>query len=384
MKELRIGRQSAGYISRGHPWLRPDRFTHGLELLAPGEAVTLVDERGRKLASALADPGSPVAARVYHRQPERGFDPAAALARAWQRRQGLHNDPATDCYRIVNGESDFLPGLVVERYAGVLVAQCRTRAMQAHRAAVLAGLAALAPQAHLIWREHLDDLRREEVRSLDRAGAPADAELLVLGRELGVTVELRPAAGLATGIYVDQRATRAWLRRDCAGLRVLNLFAYTGLFSVSLLTAGAGEALDLDLSGPALATATANARRNGVADRHRTVQGDCRQTLAQAGGGWDLVILDPPTAAAGGGGGWVARRDYAALAQQCWAALAPGGRLVACSNTAAGRDAMDPGAILHGLAGAEPIPAPEPADDIPLLSEFPEGRPWRMAVARRQ
>ena len=162
MKEVRVGRQSAGFIARGHPWLRADRFTQGLDQVAPGTAVTLVDERGRRLASALADPGAAVAARVFHRQPDRPFDPAAALGRAWQRRKSLHADPATDCYRLVHGEADFLPGLVVERYAGVLVAQCRTRAMRAYRAALLAGLRTLAPAAQLIWREHLDDLRRRD------------------------------------------------------------------------------------------------------------------------------------------------------------------------------------------------------------------------------
>ncbi|MBA3686462.1 MAG: hypothetical protein H0W72_14670, partial [Planctomycetes bacterium] len=121
MKTLTVSRATAGFIARGHPWVRPDRFTRGLDQLRAGDEVVLIDEHGRELASALADPGAAVCARVYDRRPGVPFAPVEAFARAWTARAAMHADPATDCYRVVHGDADGLPGLRVERYGAVLV-----------------------------------------------------------------------------------------------------------------------------------------------------------------------------------------------------------------------------------------------------------------------
>lgn len=113
-RQIQVSRTTAVFLEKGHPWVRPDRFTKGLESVKNGDAVTLVDERGRGLASALAEPGGEVCARVFHRKPDMAFDPAAALARAWDRRAELHADPTTTAYRVAHGEADFLPGVRIE------------------------------------------------------------------------------------------------------------------------------------------------------------------------------------------------------------------------------------------------------------------------------
>jgi 23S rRNA (cytosine1962-C5)-methyltransferase len=372
--------------------VRPDRFTRGLEGLRAGEAVTLVDEDGRDYGTALADPEAEVCARVFHRKAGAVFDPAAAIVRAWERRASLHADPDTDCYRLVHGEADFLPGLRVERYASVLVVVALAPCIVPSLDAVCAALHGLRPEATIVVREHLDDLRRAEVATRlwrpegsSAVGVP-DADTVVIGKELGCRYPLRPCAGLATGLYVDQRATRAWLRPLAKGKRVLNLFAYTGAFSVSLLAAGAAAATDVDLSAPALARAVEAAALNEVAERHRAVTADCRKFLAASRDDFDLVIIDPPTAAQGGDG-WVARRDYPDLLRLAWARLAPGGLLVACVNTVGGKsfaldEALAQAARQAGVRMA-PVVAPGPAVDVPQLKGFPEGRPFRLAAARR-
>jgi 23S rRNA (cytosine1962-C5)-methyltransferase len=383
-RSLVVSRATAGFLERGHPWVRPDRFTGSLHELQPGQVITLVDERGRQLASALADPQAEVCARVFHRLPGKAFDPAGAVTRAWERRSALHADPGTDCYRLVHGEADFLPGLRVERYASVLVILVLADCIVPHLDPIAATLASLLPGAEVLIRDHRSDIRRAAIATR-RWGSPAalDAEATVVGHELGVPVTIAPYDGLATGIYVDQRATRAWLRPHAAGKRVLNLFAYTGLFSTSLLAAGAVSALDLDLSAPALALASANARLAGVADRHRTRQGDCRSALAQLTEEFDLIIVDPPTSAQGGDGGqggWILRRDYAEVLHLAWQRLAPDGLLVAGCNTLHGK----PFGLTEAVAAACPDgsnrPVPEPGEDIPLLKGFPEGRPWRLSA----
>jgi 23S rRNA (cytosine1962-C5)-methyltransferase len=345
--------------------------------------VTLVDERGTALASALADPAAEVCARVFHRLPGKAFDPTVAIARAWERRAALHADATTTCYRVVHGEADFLPGLRVERYADVLVVLVRADCIAPHIEAVCTTLQQLMPAARIVVRDHRDDLRRTPVA--DRrwpTGATLDSAESVVGRELGVPVAIRPFNGLATGIYVDQRATRVWLHPQAAGKRVLNLFAYTGLFSVSLLQAGATAALDVDLSGPALAIARENAALAGVSAAHRTQQGEARKVLAGLNEQFDVVIVDPPTSAQGDGG-WILRRDYPEVLTLAWERTAPGGLLVACCNALHGK----PYPLAASLAGACPsgraVPVPEPAEDVPLARGFPEGRPWQLAAVRK-
>lgn len=380
MAELHVGRTTARFIQDGHPWVRPDRFTFGLDRLRAGDVVTLVDENGRGLASALADPSGEACARVFHRLPGKTFDPATALKRAWDRRAALHADPDTTVYRIVHGEADFLPGLRVERYADVLVVEVRCDAIARYADAVAIALAGLMPSARIVIKDHRDDLRRSPVANRMGNGSLPPADEAVLVRELGVTLYARPFAGLATGIYLDQRATRAWLRPTVAGARVLNLFAYTGAFSASLLAAGAAESTDVDVAAPALASAAANAQANHVADRHTVIQSDSGGFLAATTRTWDLIIVDPPTSALGEGS-WVLRRDYPALLRLAWARLAPGGRLVACCNTIHGK----PFPLIETLAalGGRRLDTPAIAEDVPPLKGFPEGRPYQLGAAQR-
>jgi len=387
MRTLTVSRTTARFIADGHPWVRPDRFTRGLETLQTGEPVTLIDEGGKRLASALADPANEVCARVYHRRPDMPFVPAQALTRAWDKRAALHTNPETDCYRVVHGEGDFLPGLRIERYASVFVVLVLADCATPYVDEICRSLQRRVPDAIVVRRDHRSDLRREDVTSRRYGGGELDPEAIVIGRELGVTYPLRPYSGLATGIYVDQRATRAWLMPQVAGKRVLNLFAYTGAFSLALLKAGAAAAVDVDVAGPALARAAEAAVLNGVADRHAIHQGDCRKYLTSTTELFDLIICDPPTAAHGGDG-WILRRDYPEVLRAASARLAPGGMLVACCNTIGGKpfplaDVVGEATRAAGITTTE-VAVPALGEDLPTLSGFPEGRPFRLAAVRRR
>lgn len=386
---LSVSRATAGFIARGHPWVRPDRFTRGLERLRAGDTVNLVDERGIALASALADPTAEVCARVFHRLPGKKFSPGEAIQRAWERRAELHAAAAaghTTCYRVVHGEADFLPGLRVERYADVLVVVLLAECLTPHVEAICRALLGCLPSATIVVRDHRDDLRVRETASWrwlpDGSRGLLDPTAMVVGHELGVPVAVRPFAGLATGIYVDQRPTRAWLRPQAVGKRVLNLFAYTGLFSTSLLQAGAISAVDVDLSAPALAQATENAQLAGVASRHRTDHGECRKVLSAMGAEFDCIIVDPPTSAQGEGG-WILRRDYPDVLRLAWAKLAPGGMLVACCNTLHGKTFGVGEALAAACPGGRAVATPALGEDVPQVKGFPEGRPYQLAAVVR-
>jgi len=386
MRTLQVSRTTARFIADGHPWVRPDRFTRGLEMLQTGEPVTLVDEGGKRLASALADPADEICARVYHRRPDMPFIPAQALTRAWDRRAALHEDPNTNCYRIAHGESDYLPGLRIERYASVYVVLLLADCATPYADEICRSLQRRQPDAVIIKRDHREDLRRTEVSTQRYGGGELDPEQMIIGRELGIDYPLRPYSGLATGIYVDQRATRAWLMPQAANKRVLNLFAYTGAFSIALLHAGAAHATDVDLAAPALARAAEAAQRNGVANRHTIVHSDCRKFLKNDEAVYDLIICDPPTAAQGGDG-WILRRDYEEILTLACQRLAPSGQLIACCNTLGGkpyplRERCLAAATQANINVAQ-VPTPTLGPDIPVLSGFPESVPYRITVMIR-
>lgn len=385
MARLTIGRQSAGFVQRGHPWIRRDRFTKGLERLKPGQPVTLVDERGKPLASALADPEAEVCARVYHRRADKRFDPIAAIERAWDRRQALHDDATTTVYRVVHGEGDFLPGLRVERYGSVFVMLIRSQAMLAWEADLVEGLqrclAASAIDGDIVIKHQLDDLRRSAMTINLASGQPVDAERSIVVHENGVALQARPFGDLATGVYCDQRATRGWLQAHVNGARVCNLFAYTGAFSISALVHGAASAIDVDLAAPALAEAETNAALNKVSDRHRIAHSDCLAWLNEGSDAFDLMVCDPPTAARGGGG-WVLRRDYPVLLQAAAKRLAPGGLLLAACNTLGGKPLDLDRLLATAVPAGSPVATPDLGEDLPQLKGFSEGRPFRLAACR--
>lgn len=379
MRTVTIGRQSAGFVNRGHPWVRKDRFTKGIEHCAIGEAITLVDERGKGVASALANPGADRCALVYHRAAGKAFNPSASVERAWQARAGLHRDSNTNCYRIIHGEADFLPGFRLERYGQSYVLLIRNKAALAHSKAVANTIADLIPNGRLYIREQLDDLRKQKTATYAHDGQTVDSHASHIARELGTDISVQPCLDLATGIYVDQRGTRSWLRQHCAGKSLLNCFAYTGVFSSSLLVAGAERAIDLDLSGAALAVAEANAAHNKVSERHQAVKADCGQWLAQCTEQFDIIVMDPPTAARGGDG-WVLRRDYPKLLKLLPPLLSPKGIVISCCNTLGGKP-FDLKRALNEAGLQIQSDKPQLAADIPQKSGFPEGRPFRLEHA---
>jgi 23S rRNA (cytosine1962-C5)-methyltransferase len=386
MRTLIVSRTTARFIGEGHPWVRPDRFTRGLELLHVGEPVTLIDDQGKRLASALADPTDEICARVYHRRPDMPFIPEQALSKAWEKRAVLHDDPQTNCYRVVHGENDFLPGIRIERYGDVFVVVIFARCAEPYGDVLCVSLQRRFPNATIVRRLHVDDLRRSDVHTRIHGGGDIDAEKIINARELGVTYPLRPFAGLATGIYVDQRATRSWLMPQAAGKRVLNLFAYTGAFSIALLHAGATHATDVDLAAPALARATEAAVLNNFAERHTSVHSDCRRFLLSSNDTYDIIICDPPTAAQGADG-WILRRDYPAVLSAAFARLAPGGLLLACCNTLGGKPFPLSEQVQFAAREAQVAitlrDAPALGIDLPHNPGFPEGRPYRLVVAVR-
>jgi 23S rRNA (cytosine1962-C5)-methyltransferase len=268
---------------------------------------------------------------------------AAAIALAVERRWGLGRAGAgartTTAFRLVNEDGDALPGLAVDVYDGWLVAQFhgddvpRDRVLDALEAVGFDGvyLKVRPKQANVLVDTRREDLApRAPVR-----GRAAPEEVGVT--EEGMPLLVRLGDGLSTGLFVDQRGNRRRVRALAAGVHVANLFAYTCAFTVAAALGGAERTVSVDASAAALERGRGNLAHAGVADdaRHTMVAGDVFAWLARAtrrGERYGLVVLDPPSYSTTKRGRFVADSDYARLAADAMAILAPGGRLLACTN----------------------------------------------------
>ena len=364
-------------IERGHPWVY-DRALAGPAPAGAGELVTIVDDDGA-IATAYADPGAPIAARVVD-QPGAVIDDAWAGGRAALAATRRHRDPwlaGCDGIRWIHGENDFCPGLVVDGYAGTAVVVYdgagAARFWAPKLAAVLDGLRAGGAPIAAAW-----------VRGVRGSGTAAHAigevpEDIVIHEDAAV-FEVDVRHGQKTGFFLDQRQNRRVIGALARDRRVLNLFSYTGGFSVHAALGGARAVTSVDSAAPAMAAAARNLPRSNLdASAHELVCEDAFAFLdraASAGRRWDVVISDPPSFAPSERARSAALGSYRRLARQCLAVLEPGGVLAfaSCSSHVGRADLF---AIL-AEAGAprllRVLAALGAASDHPTLPGFPEGQ----------
>jgi 23S rRNA (cytosine1962-C5)-methyltransferase len=324
------------WLASGHPWLfRDDVARADAE---PGDVVAVHDPAGHVLGHGLYSAASKIAVRLVTRsdaRPDAAFwDARVARAVAHRARYGFLA-PRGAC-RLVAGDADGLPGLVVDRYADVLVVQSGTLAADRLRDEVLARLVRALPFPIRAVHERSDSGARKleglEARSGPVSGAPA-GEVVV--EEDGLAFAVDVERGHKTGHYLDQRANRALAAERARGCRsVLDAFAYDGLFGVRAALAGAARVTCLDQSAAALERARANAERNGVLDRLTFERADCMQDLrarAERGERHGLVVLDPPAFAKNRREVAGAERGYVELNRRGFELVEDGGSLVTAS-----------------------------------------------------
>ena len=293
---LRIKKGADRRIIRGHDWvfsnelieIPPSAKNHG------GALVHLQNHQGKYLATATFNPKTLIAARIVSRKP------LAALSVDWFRNRledalALRNVIFTNpYYRLVYGESDGLPGLVIDRFGDYLVVQITTAGMELVREILAAALVEVLRPKGIVWRadDHFRELEGLETHEPSITGS-VTAEVEVREGELTFLTSL--SAGQKTGWFYDQRDNRMRLHKYARGKRVLDVFSYAGGWAVHALKAGASSATCLDRSEPALAAATNNAIRNGVT--LTTICGEAfaeLRKLADAGRRFDIIVVDPP------------------------------------------------------------------------------------------
>lgn len=368
-------------LGRGHPWIwRQSVAPRSLERIArgaAGEDVVLRAPDGALVGRGLIDPDSPIAVRVWTNDPARAIDEALVaerVKRALDLRAKLVG-PDTNAYRLVHGEGDRTPGVVVDRYDDVAVLRLDGDGVRAKRDVIVAAISPL--------------LRGLGISTLLQRGR-ADETVVLFGTlpegplrvtEHGVPFIADVVRGQKTGAFLDQRENRRRVGEMSAGKRVLNLFSYAGGFSLHAALRGAVKVTSVDIASAAHATAQQSFKVAGVDPRvHEFVTADAFAFLEGArkqGKAWDVVVSDPPSFAPNEKSKERALAAYRSLHRACAAVLAPGGTFCAasCSSHVDAKTfvtTLDDAALERSdlrIVAVHGAPA-----DHPILAAFPEGQ----------
>ena len=356
---VRVSPAALREIRAGSPWVFDGSVTSAGEAGAAGDLAVIFDDKRRFAAIGLWDPGSPIRIKVLHVGSPAVIDGVwwhAALRTALERRTTLAGDESTNAYRVVHGENDGLPALVVDRYASTLVVKLYSAAWFPHLASVVDALGELLTPDRIVLRLARSVAAGDTFGLADGdtlLGAPPSGPIVF--RERGLTMEADVVHGQKTGHYLDQRDNRALVRGLAAGRDVLDVFASTGGFALACAAGGARSVHLVDQSAPALAAAERNIAHNRRIREVRecairTTVGDAFDVLAtlarralRDSDRFDVVVLDPPSFASRQSQVERALRAYAALTRLGVALLRPGGVLVqaSCSGRVPADDFFD-------------------------------------------
>lgn len=380
MAILKAGKEKSVLLH--HPWIFSGAIHEVRGRGDPGEIVKVADKRGNTLASGFYNPASPIPVRLFWwgNQPVPPSYFKTTLQNALTGRVLLDGDPQTNAYRVVFSESDFLPGLIVDRYADYLVIQTLNPGMERMKSEIVDTLLALLHPKGIIEKND-SDIRKIEglpVRKGLLAGK-AFPEFIEI-QENGLRFLADPNLGQKTGFYLDQRENRAIVARYAEGKSVLDAFSYTGGFSAHVAKGKAKRITRIDASQEALDIGARNLLLNHFNDiPDEPIKGNVFRVLRKfrdMGRQFDLVILDPPKLAATKAHRARATRGYKDINLLSLKLTRPGGILAtfSCSGgidastferilSWAAKDAGREVQILHHL---------HQGPDHPVLLSFPE------------
>lgn len=393
MKTIRLKEGKERSLRRWHPWVFDSAIAKGGG--DAGETVRVESHDGQFLAWAAFSPKSKIRARVWSFDEAQRIDAAfiASLCeRAVQARARFAID--SDGMRLVHGESDGLPGLIVDRYADTLVGQFLSSGAERWKDVIVDAMLRATGLAKFYERS---DTNARSLEGLEPATGWLRGEgptgLTIREHDWRLTLDV--ATGHKTGFYLDQRDSRFKFAQHARRLRfqrVLNCYCYTGGFTVAALSGGAAHVTSVDSSGPALERARAHVALNGFeTSRAEFIDADVNASLrrfAQEGRSFDAIVLDPPKLAPTAAHAERAARAYKDINRVALGLLEPGGVLFtySCSGgitadlfhkivASAGADARVDGYITERLAGAP---------DHPMTLDFPEGEYLKGLVVMRK
>jgi len=343
-------------IREGHVWTYRNEIAETGGDFADGDIIWVEDSQKRRLGIGYINLKSLISVRLLARGAGAGFDETTfgeRLGRALAAREHLRESLKVDALRLVNAEADFLPGLVVDKYGDVVVAQLQTLFWEKWKDRVVRELESTLKPRAIVLR---NDSRSREAEGLERyteiARGSLEGEVVIRegvgegaarggarggarhGAGAGVEIEVDVIEGHKTGFYIDQRENRKLALPHAKGQRVLDCCCYTGAWSLMCTMAGAEHVLGLDYSDSATRLARKNAARNGLTDRTEFRAADAfdeLQVLASNREKFGVILLDPPSLARSRKGRSGAERGYLHLNRLAMGLLGPGGILITCS-----------------------------------------------------
>ncbi len=379
-------------LGAGHLWVYSNEIDvqrSPLQVFAAGDRVAVRKASGELLGSAYMEPQALICARLYAPGEDRALDAPwleALAARALASREALLADA---CYRLIYGDSDGIPGLVVDRFGDYLVLQFHNAGIERYEAEIIAALVALLEPTGILLRADSRSRREQNLPERIEVVYGEVPETVPL-RENGVSFQVPVFRGQKTGWFYDHRLARARLASYAQGQRVLDVYSYTGGWGIQAAAFGASEVHFVDSSATALEGVLANARLNGFEDRVHVRQGQAAETLQALQGegeSFDLVILDPPA--------FIQRRKdikkgikaYQRINELALKVLRPGGVLVSgsCSMHLARADliATMQGAARRSACELRVLEQGGQGPDHPVHPLIPETEYLKSVFARR-
>ncbi len=336
--QINLRKQEEKRIKGGHPWVYSneiDTKKTPLKGLEPGSQVIVNDHNDKELGVATVNPNSLIAARLFTRNSKERLNQRLLVAKIEQAlaiRQQIFSEPF---YRLVYGESDGIPGLVVDRFGEYLVVQLNTQGMDKAKDTVISALnKVLKPTAILIKNDSTARVQEGLEKNQEIIGEWPDQ---IMVRENGVEFMIDPVHGQKTGWFYDHRQNRSRLQdyvKMIDGAKVLDLYSYVGGWGLQAAAAGAASVRCVDSSEKALQQLRASIEHNQLQDIVSAVQGDVfkvAEELIDAGERFDIVVADPPAFIKKRKDIRSGTKGYQRLYQLCLRLLNPNGLLVACS-----------------------------------------------------
>jgi 23S rRNA (cytosine1962-C5)-methyltransferase len=377
-----------------HPWVFSGAIARIEANPRPGDTVDVLAADRRWLARGAYSPHSQIRVRVWSFNQAQPIDPGffnRRLQQALDLRRQVLAGTNTSAYRLVSGESDGLPGLIVDRYDDWAVCQFLSTGIDSWKPIVVRCIDELIPGLRGIYERSDADVRKKEglVMTTGRLSGEKPPDLIDI-EEKGCRYRVDIKGGHKTGFYLDQRENRACVAAYARGAEMLNGFAYTGGFSVAALKAGADHVVNIDGSVPALELARTHVALNGLDSRRVDhVAGDVFSLLRRyhaAGRTFDLVVLDPPKFVKAKGDLMRASRGYKDINRLAFELLRPGGILFtfSCSGLM-GRDLFQKivaDAALDAGRQAVILQWLNQSPDHPTALNFPEGSYLKGLVCR--
>ncbi len=376
MKSLHLNPGGERRALRGHKWIFSNEIADPLNQYEPGSWVEVFSHKKKNLGFGYINPRSLIAVRLIAGP---GKEPSTdlilhRLKEANQWRKTLY--PKAECYRVVYGEADGLPGLVVDRYGKLVVYQITTLGMSLLESEIREAVHEVLQPETLVYR-HDSSVRQLEGLSLTKGIAYGEIPETCCVELDGLRLVFNPIEGQKTGMYLDQRDNRRALKPFVKGKKVLDLFCYNGAWSLTAASAGATEVLGIDESKVAIESADTNAKENGFASLCRFEAREAFQALKELPRNtFDVVVLDPPAFVKTKSALTEAKKGYTDLNRRAMLTVKPGGVLVSCSCSYHLDEASFKDVLLKAAqaAGRELrlVEARGQAKDHPVLPAMPE------------